>query len=88
MPAFELLWIRWLLIMTVVGLGLTLALVLACYLPGRPGRGPANEETEEYAADIRMANRGSPLFLWLVYAGTFIFIIAYLLWVWLARASF
>ena len=35
-----------------------------------------------------MANRGIPLFLWLVYAGTFIFIITYLLWVWLARASF
>jgi heme/copper-type cytochrome/quinol oxidase subunit 2 len=89
MQAFEVLWVRWLLIMVLLGMGIAVSLFLGFYLPSRArALSDQEEKTEEFPAEIRTANRPIPLFLWLIYVGIFIFIIVYSLYMWLSHVSY
>jgi len=86
--AFEVNWLRWLLVMSVSGVIAVIALVLGFYLPSQPGRPEArDEETEDFPAGIRVASRGVPPFLILLYVGTIVFIVAYIVYVCVAHPN-
>jgi hypothetical protein len=88
MQAFEVNWLRWLVVMSASGIVLAIAVYLGFYLPSLPGRPASEKPAEEYAAGIRVMNRGIPPILILVYVGMFIFIVAYMIYVWVAKISF
>jgi hypothetical protein len=86
--AFEVNWLRWLLVMSLSGVVAAIALFLGFYLPSQPGRpGARDEEHEAFPAGIKVANRGVPPILVLVYIGTIAFIIAYVVYVCVAHPN-
>jgi hypothetical protein len=86
--AFEVNWLRWLLVMSLLGIVAVIALVLGFYLPSQPGRrGARDEEHEEFPAGIKVANRGVPPVLILLYVGTIAFIVSYIVYVWVAHPN-
>jgi len=86
--AFEVNWLRWLLVMSLSGVIAAIALFLGFYLPSQPGRaGTGDEKTEDFPAGIKVARRGVPPLLILVYVGTIAFIIAYIVYVYVARPN-
>jgi len=87
MQAFELNWLRWLVVMIVAGVMLAVFVYLGFYLPARPRRREV-EETEEFPAGIEVAQGGVPPILIAFYIVMLIYIVAYTLYVWLAPVSY
>lgn len=89
MQSFEVNWLRWLYVMSISGTVLAIALYLGFYLTSLPRPSESQEErTEEFAAGIRVANRRIPALLILLYIGIFIFIVAYMLFMWFGDVSY
>ena len=89
MHAIEMSWLRWLFVMVVAGLAVTLALVLGFYQAAR-GRSEDStaEELEEYAAGIQVARRPIPLLLVLLFVGMALYMIGYVVYVWQAGVRY
>jgi hypothetical protein len=88
MQAFHINWLRWLFVMIVAGLALAYALYLGFYAPMRKDAPKHNpEELEAFPQDIKAGSLPIPGLLWWIYIGTFVFIIAYILYIWLGRVS-
>jgi hypothetical protein len=89
MIGFDVLWLRWLFIMVVAGLGITLLLFLGFYLDSRRrSLAEQEKEMEEFAGDIRMARGRVPFLLIVVYVGMAVFVVAYVLFVWRGGISY
>lgn len=84
MQSFAVNWLRWLYVMSFVGIGFVVLIVLGFYWPSLPHRPLQEVEPEEYAAGISVTNRGVPLILVLLYIGVFLYIITYVIYVWRA----
>ncbi len=87
MQAFELNWLRWLVVMIVTGITLAVFAYLGFYLPARSRREEV-EEREEFPAGIEVAQGGIPPILIAFYVVMFIYIVVYTLYVWLAPVSY
>lgn len=89
MQANEVAWYRWLLAMTVTGLGLAFFLWLGFYLPNLPGR-PLGKEAprEDFPRGIEVGARPIPPFLVWFYLLLGVFIIAYTIYTWWAGVNY
>jgi len=88
MQAFELNWLRWLVVMIVTGIALAGFLYLGFYVSARPLRRPVEEEREEFPAGLEVAQGGIPPILIAFYIVMLIYLVAYTLYVWLAPVSY
>ena len=89
MQGTEIAWYRWLLAVTIMGLGTAAFLWLGFYLPNLPGRPRGKERPREvFPRNIEVASRGVPPVLVWFYVLMGVFIIAYLLYTWWAKVNY
>jgi hypothetical protein len=85
MQVFNVIWVRWLLVMVLGGLGLALALYLA-FAPSFAR--PKKEELEQYPAGIQVGRRPIPAVLILVFVIVGCVMIGYLWEAWASGVGF
>jgi len=88
MQSFEVIWLQWLFVMVITGLGMALLFFLGFYVAARPGRPDEKEEIEQYPQGIQARRGRIPAVMWILYIGIAVFIIAYITWMSVSKASF
>jgi hypothetical protein len=88
MQAFEVTWLRALLVAILLGLAGSVTAFLGVRLLAKPSRAPDQEEAHEYPAEIRVGAGRVPALLILLYLAMFVFIVAYATLTALGRLSY
>jgi hypothetical protein len=88
MYVFELLWLRWLLVTILLGLGGALAVVLGVHLLSRRSRPAEVDEGHEYAAGIRTGEGRVPALLIVLYVAVLVYIAVYTAYALLGKVSY
>ncbi len=89
MPAFEVSWVRWLIGVVAIGIGVILFIFLGFYLPSRSGRPPMkHQETEKWPAGLEVLPGGVPPVMILLYVLMGAYIVWHMLYMWLAPVTY